>query len=135
MLCDLQGKIFEESLKLTNTSSEIFIRRFMNSDVAKEFDSLAILDDTPTILDIFNELDNSYGKSEYGTFRYHQEVLFWIGYIYRYFSYTYEFSSQRVYGMLKPRWLKGSYYAYHTFDCEQAIERMLEERNINIDYE
>lgn len=135
ILCEMQGRIFEQSLELSDTSSEIFMRRFMNSDVAEELDSAAILDDTITIKDIFNKIDDSYGKSEYGSFKYHPEILFWIGYVYRYFSYTYDFSSKRVYGMLKPRWLKNAYFAYHTLDCSQAIERMLEERGINLDYE
>ena len=41
LLCKIQGDIFENSLKKTKTSSEIFIRRFMFSDIAKEFDSKA----------------------------------------------------------------------------------------------
>lgn len=135
ILCKMQGDIFEQSTKLSDTSSEIFIRRFMNSDVAKEFDSAAFLDDTLTIRDVFDRIDGTYGKSEYGSFKYHPEVLFWIGYLYRYFSYTYEFSSKRVYGMLKPRGLKSAYYPYHTLDCSQAIERLLEEKGINVVYE
>ena len=35
LLCDLQGNAFELSIQLTATSSEIFMRRFMNSKVAK----------------------------------------------------------------------------------------------------
>jgi hypothetical protein len=34
LLCELQAKIFEESAESTEVSSEIFIRRFMNSKVA-----------------------------------------------------------------------------------------------------
>ena len=44
LLCELQAKTFELSLKLTETSSEIFIRRFMNSDVAKMLDNTSILE-------------------------------------------------------------------------------------------
>ena len=39
LLCDLQGNAFELSIQLTSTSSEIFMRRFMNSKVAKMIDN------------------------------------------------------------------------------------------------
>ncbi|WP_461822089.1 hypothetical protein [Blautia stercoris] len=45
LLCELQAKTFELSLKLTETSSEIFIRRFMNSDVVKELDNTSFFGD------------------------------------------------------------------------------------------
>ena len=35
LLCDMQGKTFELSVTAQDNSSEIFIRRFMNSEVAK----------------------------------------------------------------------------------------------------
>lgn len=40
LLARLQGNLFYESIDNTFTSSEIFIRRFMNSTVAKDFDNL-----------------------------------------------------------------------------------------------
>ena len=40
-LCQLQAKIFERSVKETNYSSPVFIRRFMFSEIAK---SLSIAD-------------------------------------------------------------------------------------------
>ena len=43
LLCDLQGNAFELSIQLTATSSEIFMRRFMNSKVAKMMDNESIL--------------------------------------------------------------------------------------------
>ncbi len=38
-LCDLQARTFEVSVELTTVSSEVFIRRFMNSKVAKTMDN------------------------------------------------------------------------------------------------
>ena len=34
-VCRLQGKLFEASLKSNDSSSPIFIRRFMNSEIAR----------------------------------------------------------------------------------------------------
>jgi len=133
LLCKIQGAIFENSLKKTNTSSEIFIRRFMLSDIAKQFDSKAYLDGTLIKDEVFELIEEEYGESSYGRNKYNSEVLYWIGYLYRYFSYTYELTSKQVYRYVKPKELNGLYLAYHTLDCAQAIERILEAKNISFD--
>lgn len=133
LLCKIQGAIFENSLKKTNTSSEIFIRRFMLSDIAKQFDSKVYLDGTITRDEVFELIEEEYGESSYGRNKYNSEVLYWIGYLYRYFSYTYELTSKQVYRYVKPKELNGLYLAYHTLDCAQAIERILEAKNISFD--
>ena len=133
LLCKIQGAIFENSLKKTNTSSEIFIRRFMLSDIAKQFDSKAYLDGTLTKDEVFELIEEEYGESNYGENKYNSEVLYWIGYLYHYFSYTYELTSKQVYRYVKPKELNGLYLAYHTLSCAQAIERILEAKNISFD--
>lgn len=133
LLCKIQGSIFENSLKKTSTSSEIFIRRFMFSNIAKEFDSKAYLDSSITKDEVFELIDDEYGESSYGKNKYSGDALYWIGYLYRYFSYTYELTSKQVYRYVKPKELNGLYLAYHSFDCAQAIERILEAKNISFD--
>ncbi|MGM9858349.1 MAG: hypothetical protein ACI311_03765 [Bacilli bacterium] len=133
IICTLQGNLFLCSLKSTDCSSEIFMRRFMSSQISKEFDSLAILDDSLTTKEILNKIDEEFGESNYGTIKYEKEVIFWIGYIYRYFAYTYELSSKYIYKILKPKELNELYYVYHTFDPSVAIEKILEEKNISFD--
>ena len=135
LLCKIQGAIFENSLKKTNTSSEIFIRRFMFSDIAKEFDSKAYLNGSITKDEVFELIEDEYGESSYGKNKYSEQVLHWIGYLYRYFSYTYELTSKQVYRYVKPKELNGLYLAYHSLDCAQAIERILEAKNISFDIE
>jgi len=130
-LCNLQGNVFVYSLENTLCSSEIFMRRFMNSNISNEFDSLSILDDSLTIVDIVEQIEEEFGKTNYGKIKYEKEVMFWIGYIYRYFSYTYDLSSKYVYKLIKPKELSELYYVYHTFDVSVAIERILEEKNIS----
>lgn len=61
--------------------------------------------------------------------------MYWIGYLYRYFCYTYDFSSRKVYGLLKPKELRPLYPAYHTLGCDQAIERILESKGISFSEE
>ncbi|MBQ8292355.1 MAG: hypothetical protein IJX78_00955 [Bacilli bacterium] len=135
ILCDIQSELFEESLSL-KCSTEVFIRRFMNSKVVGMFDKGQILEDTLTIKDIFDCLDDEYGVSSYGKIKYNKNELYWIGHFYRYFSYTYNLSSKQVYKLIKPKELRILYKAYHTFDTKFAIERILETKkiNLNIDY-
>lgn len=132
-LCRLQGNVFVSSLDNTECSSEIFMRRFMTSEISIEFDSLAVLDDSLTIIDIIQKIDEEFGKTSYGKVKYEKEVMFWIGYIYRYFAYTYDLSSKYVYKLIKPKELNELYYVYHSFDPSVAIERILEEKNISFD--
>ena len=43
LLCEMQAKAFELSGIEQNTSSAVFIRRFMNSNVAEQLDNTAVL--------------------------------------------------------------------------------------------
>ncbi len=135
LLCRLQGNIFASSLEYSESSSEIFMRRFMMSNLVKEFDLKAVLNDSLTIAEAFEIIEKEFGKTSYGKVKYNEEVLFWIGYLYRYMAYTYNLSSKSVYKIIKPKEINKRYYIYHTFDCSQAIERILEEKNISFDKE
>ena len=70
ILCDIQAKAFEISITAMNTSSEIFVRRFMNSKIAKEMDNLSVLQDNLQAKDILDRIDEEYGKSDYGSVKY-----------------------------------------------------------------
>lgn len=132
LLCELQAKTFEMSIDATKVSSEIFIRRFMNSQISKSIDSCEILQTNMQAKDILERIEEQYGKSNYGSKRYTKNELYWIGYIYRYFSYTYEKSSVQIYKIVKPKELRALFLPYHTLDSSQAIERILEAKNLFI---
>ncbi|MGM9948314.1 antitoxin [Floccifex sp.] len=135
LLCDIQGQVFELSIEKTSTSSEIFIRRFMNSQIVKLMDNESILDMTLQADDIIHEIKKEYNNSEYGSIKYTKNEMYWIGYIYRYFSYIYECSSKRVYRIIKPKELRQLYLPYHTLSPEQTIERILEAKDIDLNIE
>ena len=135
LLCELQAKAFEISIDMTSTSSEIFIRRFMNSRIAKTIDNGAVLQTNMQSKDILNRIEEQYGPSEYGSVKYTHNEMYWIGYLYRYFSYTYALSSVQVYKIIKPKELRGLFLPYHTMDPAQAIERILEAKGILLDDE
>lgn len=75
---------------------------------------------------IFEEIDEAFGASSYGKEKYAESELYWIGYLYRHWSYTYQKISKQVYRLIKPKELRGLYYPYHSLDPAQAIERILE---------
>ena len=108
ILCELQATVFENSIDKMDSSSEIFIRRFMKSKIVRKFDDGSVL----------------------GTVKYTRNEMYWIGYIYRYFAITYELTSAQVYKMVKPRELRNVFLPYHTMDPSQAIERVLEAKGI-----
>lgn len=128
-LCSYQATLFEKSRDDLECSSKVFIRRFMNSEIAKRMDKVGFLFEATDIKDSFAEIELQYGKSTYGSDKYDIEELHWIGYIYRYWSYISEKSSKQLYKLIKPNELKKLYFPYHSLDPAQAIERISEEIN------
>ena len=82
-LCQLQAKLFEDSIEKTNYSSAIFIRRFMLSEIVKSFDDKTFLLQTISNDKVFDTLITEYKDTNYGSKKFSKDQLFWIGYIYR----------------------------------------------------
>ena len=132
-LCKYQARLFQSSLDQTQCSSKIFIRRFMYSDLAKRMDSESILFDAMDITDAFEDINMQYGESSYGNDKFNSEELYWIGYLYRYWSYTGMISSRQLYKAIKPEQLRELYFPYHSLDPRQAIERIADDKKIPMD--
>lgn len=130
-LCKIQADIFAASVSETECSSLIFMRRFMNSQVAQRMDIGGFLFEACDIHTVFHELNMEFGVSSYGKDKYSNQELYWIGYIYRYWCYTYQKTSKQVYKIVKPKELRDLYYPYHSFDPSQAIERILEAKGFS----
>ncbi len=135
ILCELQAKAFELSQELMLTSSAIFIRRFMNSEVASDMDNGVFLERNIGEKGLLDRINEEYGISQYGTEKYTKNELYWIGYIYRYYAYTYKISSRQAYKIIKPKELRTLFLPYHTMDPKLAIERILESKGLMIDKE
>lgn len=126
-LAKSQGNMFEESLSRYEGSSAIFIRNYMFSDEVNKVDRLLEFDSTS----IVNSLDKR--NLNIGTYKYSPESIYWIGYIYRYWAYVYETTSKRIYKIANADEMHKLYNVYHTMDPKAAINRILEEKNIDID--
>ena len=133
LLCELQATAFENSVDKMESSSEIFIRRFMKSKIAKRLDNGSVLESNIQANDILQFVDEEYGVSDYGTVKYTRNEMYWIGYIYRYFAIICELTSVQVYKFIKPKELRGLFLPYHTMDPSQAVERILEAKEMPMD--
>ncbi|MBQ3005768.1 MAG: antitoxin [Clostridia bacterium] len=129
-LCKFQAEIFSKSVLKAECSSLIFIRRFMYSSVAQRMDETGFLFEACDLNSVFEEIDSEFGRTSYGKEKFSAEELYWIGYVYRYWCYTYDKTSKQVYKIIKPKELRDLYYPYHSLDPTQAIERILEAKKM-----
>lgn len=123
-LCKVQGKMFELSAK-QNLSSKEFIDFYMQSKTAGYFDlpydRTQWMGEENLLYDVLEENKNlKTGKV------YDSESLFWIGYTYRYWHFLTKQGSNEIVKKCDAEMMHTLYPAYHTLDCEMAIERILE---------
>ena len=126
-LCKIQGQMFVESLNRYNGSSYVFIKTFMESNVAFEIDENNVLN----ISEVFEEMDE-YTKLNIGNEKINRDVMYWIGYIYRYWAYTYRMRSKRIFSIANSNLMEQLYAPYHTMDPSLAIERIMEDNNFDV---
>ena len=125
-LCKAQAALFVASIRGTDCSSAVFLRRFMHSGAAKRMDIGSYLFEASTEQSILDEISEEFGESAYGQVKYSENEMYWMGYLYRYWCYTYGKTSSQVYKIIKPGELRTLYFPYHSLDTAAAIERILE---------
>ncbi len=125
LVAEYQGKLFEKSTEL-ECSTAVFIRRFLHSDLVKKMD----MNDPATLTLDVNEgiqsIQNQFGKSDYGKIKYSKSAMFWMGYMYRYISYTREVTTKFVMNLFPYKDLNDVYYSFHTQDPEWCVRSLLE---------
>ena len=132
LLAEYQWKIFEKSVDL-DYSTPIFIRRFFHSDFLNKMDNypnLLSLD----VVEAIDSINEQFGNSNYGKEKYSKSAMFWIGYFYRYVSYTREQSTRFVMKIFPYKQLNKLYYVYHTQDLEWCISNLLELNGLTEDF-
>ncbi len=125
LVAEYQGKLFEKSTEL-ECSTAIFIRRFLHSDLVKKMD---VNDPATLTLDVnegIQSIQNQFGKSDYGKIKYSKSTMFWMGYMYRYISYTREVTTKFVMKLFPYKYLNDVYYSFHTQDPEWCVRSLLE---------
>lgn len=125
-LCDTQGKLFELSAK-RGYASETFIKSYMTSKTAAEMDMEFHHVQWAGKEYIMSQLEDECGdKLHIKGDIFDSEVLYWIGYIYRYWNLYKHESSKAIYKQAPFKTMKVVYLMYHTMSPELAIERLIE---------
>ena len=125
-LCDIQGRLFELFLS-TNYDAESLVKAFMNSEIAKNLDSeynrmqwageeYLLEELIATCKDKLTIKKESVSK----------EVLFWMGYVYRFWHFYTKEESAKIYKQASFETMNVNYLMFHTMDVEIAIDDLKE---------
>ncbi|MDD6043349.1 MAG: hypothetical protein PUB87_06310 [Eubacteriaceae bacterium] len=128
-LCDIQGRLFELSAE-NKYNSAAFIKAFMMSVTAKELDSKYNRMQWAGEEYLLEEVASAAGESltRNGEI-FSADVLYWIGYIYRYWHYYTGEDSAKIYKQAPVQTMKRNYMMFHTMDPVLAIEDLKEIHN------
>ncbi|HIR92347.1 MAG TPA: hypothetical protein IAB98_02860 [Candidatus Egerieimonas intestinavium] len=128
-LCDIQGRLFELSAE-KKYSSAAFVKAFMTSDTAKALDSEYNRMQWAGEEYLLEEVASAAGDSLTTDGElYDTDILYWIGYIYRYWHYYSGEDSARIYKQAPAETMKRNYMIFHTMDPVLAIEDLKEIHN------
>lgn len=128
-ICKSQAELFEKSIQKASLSSPDFVRRFMNSKIAGRIDLQSYINEDLTAEKILEQINSEY-KTRKTQKKYTSEQMYWMGYLYRFWSYTYELPSRLVYSYIPATELVKLYEPYHTLDCKAVVERIIEAKHI-----
>ena len=125
-LCDIQGRLFE-LFSDTEYDSESLVKAFMNGEIAKNLDSEYnrmqwageeyLLEEL-----IASSKDKLTAKRE----SFSKDVLFWMGYVYRYWHFYTSEESNKIYKQAPFETMNVNYLMFHTMDVEMAIDDLKE---------
>ena len=124
-LCDIQGRLFELSAE-KGVGSAAFIQTFMLSETAKALDSVynrMQWAGEEYLLEEVLAADNAPKKD--GEL-YSADVLYWTGYLYRYWHYYTGEDSAKIYRQAPAQTMKRNYMIFHTMDPSLAVEDLKE---------
>lgn len=128
-LCDIQGRLFELFTD-TEYDTESLVETFMNSEVAKNLDSVYNRMQWAGEEYLLEELiDTCKDKLKPKTKNIEKDVVYWMGYIYRYWHYYKEENSKKIYKQAPFNTMNINYLMFHTMDVEMAIDDLIEIKN------
>ncbi|MCL2087810.1 MAG: hypothetical protein FWH05_09505 [Oscillospiraceae bacterium] len=123
-LCDIQGRLFERSLKKRLDSVD-FAEKFMNSKTCEFFDMpydrLQWAGEEYILENLLDETSVSSSGEMFG-----KEELFWTGYVYRYWHFLTGESSREIYKQASAKRMRNCFGGFHTLDVGMAIEDLKE---------
>jgi len=124
-LCDIQGRLFELAFG-KGYDSPSFISTFMKSETAmmldRDYDRLQWAGEEYILLNLEEEVGCLQKAGEV----FDKEVMYWCGYLYRYWHYFTGENSKEIYLQADARTMDESYLGFHTMDNAMAIEDLKE---------
>ena len=123
-LCDIQGRLFKLSAQRGISSVE-FNKVFMKSATAKALDStynrMQWAGEEYLLEEVIDEAGDKFEKlGEVYT----EELIYWIGYIYRYWHYVTGESSKEIYKQAPVKVMKQNYELLYMMTSEEVIEEL-----------
>ena len=129
-LCDIQGNLFKFSAQRGINSAE-FIKVFMKSATAKALDStynrMQWAGEEYLLEEVIDEAADRFKKP--GEV-YSEELIYWIGYIYRYWHYVTGESSKEIIKLAPVNVMKQNYERLYMMTPEEVIEILKENNSI-----
>ena len=123
-LCDIQGRLFELSGE-KGYNSISFIKTFMLSDVAKGLDSkfnrLQWAGEEYLLAEVADYAEISQNGAVFD-----KEVLYWAGYLYRFWQFFTGEDSKEIYKQASAETMSRNWLMFHTLAPEVAIEDLKE---------
>lgn len=131
-LAEYQGGLFEKSVSRFSCSTKVFLRRFYHSRLLNILDknNLGLLSVPEEGLD---EIEREFGETSYGKIKWNPDVLFWIGYTYRYISYTRDTETTLLMKLFPPEIMRDVYFVFHTQSMEWVVENLLYKQKLSED--
>ena len=125
-LCDIQGRLFELFAN-TEYDAESLVKAFMNGEIAKNLDSEYNRMQWAGEEYLLEELiDTCKDKLTTKRETFSKDVLFWMGYVYRYWHFYTEEESNKIYKQAPFETMNVNYLMFHTMDVEMAIDDLKE---------
>lgn len=125
-LCDIQGRLFELSAR-QGYNSEKFVSGFMTSDIAKALDSpynrMQWAGEEYLLEELLAQAEDEIPKDNKVL---SQEMLYWMGYLYRYWHFYKGEPSKKIYRQANLKTMQRNYLMFHTMDPELAIDDLIE---------
>ena len=123
-MCDIQGRLFELS-GANGYDSAPFIKAFMTSEVAQGLDSkfnrMQWAGEEYLLAEIADITELTQGGTVYD-----KEVLYWAGYLYRFWHFTTGEDSKAIYRQAPAETMSRNWLIFHTLAPEVAIEDLKE---------
>ena len=123
-MCDIQGRLFELS-GANGYDSVTFVKAFMTSEVAKGLDSkfnrMQWAGEEYLLAEIADTAKLTKGGNVYD-----KEVLYWTGYLYRFWHFATGEESKEIYRQASAETMSRNWLIFHTLAPEAAIEDLKE---------